>query len=142
MQLSARNQFTGTIVAIKEGAVNGVVTIDLGGPLIRAGITMEAVRDLGLVEGIVATAVVKATNVVFALGDQPLPISAPNQLIGTIEQVERGAIAAVVALRTADGLRVEGSVPLDAVDELGLAPGVAAVAIMRSTDVMVGAPNA
>ena len=141
MQLSARNQFTGTVAAIKEGAVNGVVTIDVDGVLIRAGITMDAIRDLGLTEGMVATAVVKATNVVFALGDRPLPISAPNQLVGTIEQIERGAVAAVVTLVTGGGLTVEGSIALDAVDELGLVPGVAAVAIMRSTDVMVGAPR-
>lgn len=31
MKLSARNQFKGTIIAIDEGAVNGIVKIDIGG---------------------------------------------------------------------------------------------------------------
>ena len=31
MKLSARNQFKGTIVDIQEGAVNGIVKIDIGG---------------------------------------------------------------------------------------------------------------
>lgn len=31
MKLSARNQFKGTVVAIEEGAVNGIVRIDIGG---------------------------------------------------------------------------------------------------------------
>lgn len=139
MQLSARNQFTGTVVAIKEGAVNGTVTIDLGSSLVKAGITMEAIRELGLVEGAQATAVAKATNVFFATGDRPLPVSAVNQLVGTVVQVERGAVMGVVELETPDGLHVTGDVTLESIDELGLAPGVAAVAIMRSTDVMVGA---
>ena len=31
MKLSARNQFKGTVIAIDEDAVNGIVKIDIGG---------------------------------------------------------------------------------------------------------------
>ncbi len=31
MRLSARNQFKGKIISIEEGAVNGIVKIDIGG---------------------------------------------------------------------------------------------------------------
>ena len=31
MKLSARNQFKGTVVDIQDGAVNGIVKIDIGG---------------------------------------------------------------------------------------------------------------
>lgn len=136
-QLSARNQYEGTVVAIREGAVNGVVTIDMGSSLIKADITMESIADLEIVEGVRATAVVKASNVVFAKGTQRLPITARNQYPGTIAQITRGAVNAHVRLVTADGLTFTGSVTCEAVDELGLVEGSPAIAIVKSTDVMV-----
>ena len=48
MKISARNQLKGTVSAIAEGAVNGVVSIDLGSTMVKADITMEAINDLGL----------------------------------------------------------------------------------------------
>lgn len=48
MKISARNQLKGTVSAIAEGAVNGVVSIDLGSTVVKADITMEAINDLGL----------------------------------------------------------------------------------------------
>ena len=140
MRISARNQFTGTVVAVKEGAVNGVVTIDLGGPLIKAGITMESIRNLGLVEGVQATAIAKTSNVLFAAGKDRLPVSARNQFAGTVATVERGVVNGVVTLAADEGLTIVGSVTNEAIDELGLAVGVAATALIKATDVMVGTP--
>ena len=66
MKLSARNQFAGTIEAINEGAVNGIVTIALAdGNKISATISMAAVEELGLEAGKEAIAIVKATSVMF-----------------------------------------------------------------------------
>ena len=49
MKLSARNQFKGTVVAIDEGAVNGIVKIDIGGGnVMSATISMAAIRELGI----------------------------------------------------------------------------------------------
>ncbi len=64
MKLSARNQFKGTVVAIDEGAVNGIVKIDIGGGnVVSATISMNAIKELGLAVGKEAYAVVKATSV-------------------------------------------------------------------------------
>ncbi|MBR0353192.1 MAG: TOBE domain-containing protein [Oscillospiraceae bacterium] len=64
MKLSARNQFKGTVVGIEEGAVNGIVRIDIGGGnVMSATISMAAIRELGLEVGKEAYAVVKATSV-------------------------------------------------------------------------------
>ena len=64
MKLSARNQFKGKIVAIDEGAVNGIVKIDIGGGnVMSATISMNAIKELGLEVGKEAYAIVKATSV-------------------------------------------------------------------------------
>jgi molybdate transport system regulatory protein len=138
-KISARNQFPGTVVAVKEGAVNGVVTIEIAkGVVIKADITMESIRDLGLTEGKKATAIVKATNVFFALGTDRLPMSARNQFAGKVVSVKEGAVNGHVVLETADGLRFSGSITNEAIEELGLTEGTEAMAVVKATDVLVG----
>ncbi|MGX8693093.1 MAG: TOBE domain-containing protein [Clostridia bacterium] len=64
MKISARNQFKGTVVGIQEGAVNGIVRIDIGGGnVMSATISMAAIKELGLEPGKEAYAIVKATSV-------------------------------------------------------------------------------
>lgn len=70
MKISARNQFKGTVVDIQEGAVNGIVKIDIGGGnVMSATISMNAIRELDLKVGGPAYAVVKATSVMVAIDD-------------------------------------------------------------------------
>jgi len=42
MKLSARNQFKGTVVDIQDGAVNGIVKIDIGGGNIIIGLCLRS----------------------------------------------------------------------------------------------------
>ena len=63
MKLSARNQLAGTVTKITEGAVNGIVTIDVNGTPVSATISMNAIRELSLEPGKKAYAVIKATSV-------------------------------------------------------------------------------
>jgi len=67
MRLSARNQLSGTVTSIKEGAVEAQVSLDVGGQKITAVVTMDAVADLGLAVGKTAVAVIKADHVILAV---------------------------------------------------------------------------
>jgi len=70
MKLSARNQLTGKITHIENGAVNSIVTIDIGGDnQITATISVKSVQDLGLAVGKDAIAVIKATSVMVGIDD-------------------------------------------------------------------------
>ena len=70
MKLSARNQLKGTIIDIQEGAVNGIVKIDIdGGNIISSTISMNAIKELGLTVGKTAYAVFKATSVMVGVDE-------------------------------------------------------------------------
>lgn len=69
MRISARNQLKGTIVDIVKGATTSHVRIDIGGAVVTASITNEAVEDLGLAKGQRAVAVIKASDVMVAVGE-------------------------------------------------------------------------
>lgn len=68
MKLSARNQLKGKITGIQEGVVNGIVTLDIGGGnVITSTISMNAIKELELREGMEAYAVIKATSVMIGI---------------------------------------------------------------------------
>ncbi len=69
MKISARNVLPGTVVGIVEGAVTSHVRIDIGGAVVTASITNEAVAELGLKVGGRASAVVKASDVMVGVDE-------------------------------------------------------------------------
>ncbi|HEY1982914.1 MAG TPA: molybdopterin-binding protein [Xanthobacteraceae bacterium] len=66
-----------------------------------------------------------------------MKISARNQLKGKILEVKKGATTAHVRLEIAPGQVVTSSITNEAVDELGLKVGGAAVAIVKASSVMI-----
>lgn len=137
MKISARNMLKGTVSAIQEGAVNGVVTVDLHDTQVKADITMDAIRDLDLEVGKPALVIVKASSVMFAT-DEIRGISARNQLHGKVVEVNEGAVNGHVAIELPCGRRVKGSITKEAIESLGFKVGGDAVAIIKATDVMIG----
>lgn len=69
MKISARNRLKGKIVEVKKGATTAHVRLDIGGTIVTASITNEAVDELGLSVGKEAIAVVKASDVMIATDD-------------------------------------------------------------------------
>jgi molybdopterin-binding protein len=71
------------------------------------------------------------------LKEHTMKISARNQLKGKILEVKKGATTAHVRLEIAPGQVVTSSITNEAVDELGLKVGGAAVAIVKASSVMI-----
>ena len=69
MKLSARNRIPATVVSVSQGEAIANVEMDANGLRIVASITVEAVRDLGIVEGGDVLAIVKASDVMVAIED-------------------------------------------------------------------------
>jgi molybdopterin-binding protein len=65
-------------------------------------------------------------------------ISARNQIAGKILAISKGATTAHVKIEVAPGIVLTASITNESVDELGLAVGKSATAVIKSSDVMVG----
>lgn len=63
MKLSARNVLKGKVTEVKKGQTTAHVRIDIGGSVVTASITNEAVDDLQLKVGNEASAIIKASDV-------------------------------------------------------------------------------
>jgi molybdopterin-binding protein len=63
MKVSARNVIPGTLVEVTKGQTTAHVRIDIGGQVITASVTNEAVDELKLAKGQKAYAVIKASDV-------------------------------------------------------------------------------
>ena len=63
MRISARNRLKGKITEVNKGATTAHVKIDVGGTIVTASITNQAVDELGLKVGDEAYAVIKASDV-------------------------------------------------------------------------------
>ena len=134
MKISARNQFTGTIVDVNKGAVNGIVSLKSGEMVVTGTISMAAIEELELEVGKEATAIVKATEVMVGVGE--LTLSARNQFKGTIENIDKGSVNAIVTIALADGQKVSSTISMAAIEELELEVGKEATAVVKATSVM------
>ena len=67
-----------------------------------------------------------------------MKLSARNQLKGKIVGVQKGQTTAHVRIDIGGGVVITSSITNEAVDELKLKVGDAAVAIIKSSDVIVG----
>jgi molybdate transport system regulatory protein len=138
MKTSARNQFVGTVTAVKAGAVNDEVELTLaGGQRIVAVVTRDSTEALGLRTNLTAIALVKASSVLVATGLEGAKLSARNQLPGVVAAVAPGAVNAEVTIDMDGGGSVTASVTLASTKSLGLGPGVRATALFKASSVIL-----
>ena len=137
MKISARNQLTGKVESIKEGAVNSMVTLNIGSEKVVGTISLESVKELGLAIGKEATAIVKATEVMIGKGE--LKISARNKFTGKVVSISEGKVNSIVTVEVCGGNKISSTISNEAVKELELAIGMEVVTIIKATSVMIAA---
>jgi len=141
MKISARNQFSGTVGAVKAGAVNSEVELVLpGGERIVAMVTNESATALNLKTGAAAVALVKASSVLVMTDSSGLRLSARNCLAGTVKSLNLGPVNAEVTIALAGGAEVHATITHGAAAELGLQQGGAATAVFKAPSVILGVP--
>jgi molybdate transport system regulatory protein len=138
MKTSARNQWVGTVTAVRSGAVNDEIEVGLAGDArLTAIVTRESTQALGLRTQLSVIALVKASSVMLATDLGDAKISARNQLRGTVTGATPGAVNAEVVIAAGGGVDVVAIVAQTAIADLGLAPGVPVTAIVKASDVIL-----
>ncbi len=69
-----------------------------------------------------------------------MKLSARNQLKGKVLKIEEGLITAKVMLDLGNDNIISAIISKDAIADLGLKPGMAAFAVIKSTEVIIGTP--
>jgi molybdopterin-binding protein len=67
-----------------------------------------------------------------------MKLSARNQVSGKIVAITKGATTSHVKIEIAPNILLTASITNESVDELGLAIGKPATAVIKSSDVMIG----
>jgi molybdate transport system regulatory protein len=104
---SARNSFLGKIVTLRRGEIQTLVELStIQGHRVTTVITNDSVVRLGLKEGQIITAEVKAPYVIVEKTSEEPRTSAENRFKGVIEQVNTGKINTEYVIGISDGTRL------------------------------------
>ncbi len=142
MKTSARNQWVGTVSAIRGGAVNDEVELSLpGGARLSVIVTRESTEALALQLQQTVIALVKSSAVMLATDLGNARLSARNRLQGHVRAVKPGAVNAEVSVETVDGLLVVAIVEQSSVVEIGLAPGAPVTVLVKASDIILAVAN-
>jgi molybdate transport system regulatory protein len=119
------------VTAAAGGRAGGAAQVtDTGRTVIAAFRTVEA--ELAVARARLGD--LPASDLIWSLG---MKTSARNALRGTIARITEGAVSAEVTLRIAEGLEVTAVVTRESVESLGLAEGGAAIALIKSSFVVL-----
>lgn len=137
MKTSARNQFVGKIVGLREGDVDFEVRIKLDDENeIVAVITGDSAENLGLTIGMEINALVKSSSVLL-LNDPKVKTTARNHLWGEITRIHDGPVNSEVTLVMKSGKSICAVVTHDSVERLGLTVGEQACALFKASAVIL-----
>lgn len=139
MKTSARNQLAGTVAAVDHGAVNDVIQLDIqGDQRLVATVTHESSLNLGLSPGKKAFALIKASSVILGVPDDSTRLSARNQLAGQVSHLKRGAVNAEVGVQLDGGNIIVAVITNISLDTLQLQEGMAVLAIVKASSIIIG----
>ncbi len=138
MTISSRNQLTGKVSNITDGAVNDEVEIALnsGGKLI-AVVTRNSVEALDLQPGKEVIALIKAPWVTLATEDCGYQFSARNQFPGSVLSLLRGTVNTTVSVSIDGGTELTAIITNEAADEMALKNGCRLTALIKASSVLL-----
>lgn len=139
MRTSARNQFQGQVLRFRAGAVNDVVTVDIGAGIeITTMLTHETAQQLQLLQrGREVQVLIDASFVILCEETDDVQYSARNRLCGRIARIQPGAVNAEVHLELSEKRSLIAIVTMDALSDGWLREGARVCALIKAPHVML-----
>lgn len=135
---SARNAFYAKVLKILRGDIQALLELGtLGGYLLKAVITNDSLERLGLREGRLITAEVKAPWVILSRENADLRCSAENRFSGIVRRIKKGRINTECVLLIPDGTELCALTTTTAFSRLGLRQGDPAWAFFNAFAVVL-----
>lgn len=138
MRTSARNMLFCKVAAVKRGAVNAEIDLDVS-PSIKlvAIITEGSVKSLGLEPGSEVFALIKSSFVLLAPEGEVGRTSARNVLHGTVARREDGAVNSEVILDLGDGKSIAAIITKESAISLDFKVGDPACALIKASHIIL-----
>lgn len=138
MKTSARNSFTGKVAEIKTGEIlSEVKLVTPSGYKLVSVITNESLHNLGLVQGSIATAIIKAPWIIIEKDADSTKTSARNRFRGKITKITAGKIVAEVVATLDDGTNMVTLITVPSLANLNLQVGDSAWFLFKATAVIL-----
>lgn len=135
MKTSARNELTGKITNIIDGAVMSEVKITVSPEVtVSATVTKEGLASLGVNLNDEVTAIIKASSIIIA--KEAVKTTARNVLKGKVVEVIKGAINSEVKLSLGTAI-ISAIVTNDAIEDLSIKVSEDAYAIIKASSVIL-----
>ena len=135
MKTSARNELTGKITNIIDGAVMSEVKITVSSEVtISATVTKEGIHSLGAKLNDNVTAIIKASSIIIT--KDAVKTTARNVLKGKVVEVIKGAINSEVKLSLGNSI-ISAVVTNDAIEDLSIKASEDAYAIFKASRVIL-----
>ena len=132
------NLFERPLIAAQTGGKGGgaASVTPAGAAVLRAyqQIETELANIMGQLERTLAQAEAPLDQLIWSLG---MKTSARNALRGVVQSVTLGAVNAEVTLRVAEGVTIVAIITKESVEELELAPGREAIALIKASFVIL-----
>lgn len=140
MKVTTRNIMEGVVTAVKKGAVNDEISIDLkGGLKVSAIVTDKSTETLKLHPGREVLVMVKGVNVLLVRDVDGYILSSRNMLPGTVRQVKKGQIMASVSVELDNGDKLTSVCTVDSAEDAGIVEGVHVYAAIKAPHVILAA---
>ncbi len=138
LKTSARNQFSGIIEKVIHGPVSAEVVLRISEKdTITAVITNESARELNLLKGGKAMALIKAPAVILMVDDEKTKTSAMNRLSGKVSGIVTGAVNDEIKIKLSGGKTVVATITKQSAEDMKLSKGSDVCALFNASQVIL-----